>query len=642
MFDLFRSRTKAIRYLLGALLLLVALSMVITLIPGFGSGGAGSEQIIAEIGKDVLTAREVQLNIQAALRSKTIPPDMAQHYVPDYVNRMITERAVAYQAARMGFEVTEAELALSIQSMMPQLFQDGKFAGREAYAAFLAQQNLSIPEFESNVRKQMLLNRLRNIVLEGVVVTPLEVEREYRRRSEKIKIDYVVYTADRLRSQVQVSPAELRAFFDQRRTSYRIPEKRGFQMVVIDEARVSAKYSISDAELRRAYEENKERYRTPERVHVRHILLKTTGKPKEEIAKLKTRAEGLLKQLKGGADFAELARKNSEDPGSAVKGGDLDWVARGQTVKNFEDAAFSLRPKELSGVITTEYGFHILQVLEKQPGRLKPFEEVKAELSAEFGKQAVYDRMQTIADQVRAALVANPSEAAALAQKFGVGLVKVDRAGQGDPIPEVGVRPEFWDAVAVLDKNQVTQVIPLAGDKLVVALLTDIFPSRQAEFDEVVAQVREQVMAVKADRAIEERYKEAASKLASLGGDLKKLAQATGGEFKSPPEVGRDGAVEGLGAATYISDAFDKPVGAIVGPVRAPAGAFVAKITAKTAADMSKLPAEREAILLQLKRKKATERNDLFEDGLLVQLIRQGKVKIHEDAIKRLVASYRG
>ena len=641
MFDLFRSRAKAVRYLLGALLVLVALSMVITLIPGFGGAGPADDPVVAVIGGEDLTVREVQLNIQAALRGRTIPPEMVSTYVPQYVNQMIAERALAFQARRLGFEVTEADLAQAIQSMFPQMFQDGKFVGREAYQMFLSQQNMSIAEFESNVRKQMLLTRLRNIVLEGVLVTPGEIEAEYRQKSEQIQVDYVGFLPASYRAQIQVSPQEIQARFQRDAAAYRIPEKRSFQIVIVDEARVTAGFNLPDLELRRAYEASKDRYRTPERVHVRHILLKTTEKPKEEVDKIRKRAEDLLKQIRGGADFAALAGKNSEDPGSAAKGGDLDWVARGQTVKNFEDTAFSLKPKELSGVITTEYGFHILQLLEKQEARVKPFEEVKGELASEIKRQAVIEKVQTSADQIREQLVKSPQQAADIARKFDAQLVEVDKAGPGDPIPEIGVNQDFAEAVQALRKGQVTQIIQLAGNKLVVAVLTDITPSRQAELGEVEKQVREQLLNEKARDLAKQKSQDAAQKLSGVAGDLRKLAQLTGGEFKSPPPFGRMSAVEGIGASSYVIEAFAKPVGSVLGPIQAAENFFIVKVTGRIEADMSKLPADRDALATQIKRKKAGERRELFDDGVVAALIREGKLKIHENAVRRLVGAYR-
>ena len=641
MFDLFRSRAKAVRYLLGALLVLVALSMVITLIPGFGGSAPSDDPIVAEIGGENLTVRDVQINIQAALRGRTIPPDMVPTLVPQYVNQMIAERALAYQARRLGFEVTEADLAQAIQSVFPQMFQEGKFIGREAYQAFLAQQNMSIAEFESNMRKQMLLTRLRNIVLEGMLVTPDEIEAEYRMRNERIKVDYVMYSPDRFRPQIKVSPQEIQEKFKKEAASYVIPEKRSFQLISLDEARVAASLNVPDAELRRAYESNKDRYRTPERVRVRHILLKTTDKPKEEIDKIRKRIDDLLKQIKGGADFAELAKKNSEDPGSGAKGGELDWVTRGQTVKSFEDTAFSLKPKELSGIVTTEYGFHILQLLEKQEPRVSPFDEVKGALVAEIRSQSVMEKLQTSADQIHDLLVKTPQQAAEIARKFDAQFVTVDKAGVGDPIPEVGSNADFQETLKTLQVGQVSPVVQLPGNKLVVVVLTEIVQPRPAQLPEVEAQVREQLLTEKAREMARQKGQEASQKLNGVAGDLKKLAQSTGGEFKSAPEFGRDGAAEGIGGATYLVEAFVKPVGAVVGPIQVGDKFFFVKTTQKVEADKSKLPAEREAMVTAIKRKKATDRRDLFEDGVVAELIRQGKVKVHENAIRRLVGAYR-
>jgi peptidyl-prolyl cis-trans isomerase D len=315
MFDLFRSRAKAVRYLLGALLGLVALSLVITLIPGYGTPSAPSEQVVAEIGGEALTVREVQSTIQSALRGRQIPPEMLQFYVPQFVDQMITERAVAYQAQRMGFKVTDEELANAIRSMVAQYFP-GEIK-QDEYARFLAQQGLSIQEFERNVRQNLLRLRLENIALEGAVVTPDEVEKEYRRKNDKVKLEYIKWTppAD-LRSQVTLTDADLRGFYESQKAQFTVPEKRSFHLLIADEAKVGASFQIPEAELRAAYTAQIDKYRTGDRVKIRHILIKTTEKSPAEQAAAETKAKDLLKQIRGGADFAELAKKNSDDPGS--------------------------------------------------------------------------------------------------------------------------------------------------------------------------------------------------------------------------------------------------------------------------------------------------------------------------------------
>lgn len=643
MFDLFRSRAKAVRYLLGALLLLVALSMVVTLIPGWGSMPVDRDQPVAQIGKEVLTQREVHFQIQNAIRNKAFPAEMAYVYVPQLIDQMITERALAYEAERLGLRVSEAELAQAIRSMVPQLYPDGKFLGREAYAAFLAQQNLTIPQFEANVRKQMLLTKLENLAGEGAIVTQEEIEREYRRRNEKIKLEYIVIPMSKLRAEIQVTPEEIRAQYERNRPLYQIPEKRSFDVLVIDELEVGKRVEIPEAELRKAYQSNLEAYRTPERVHVRHILLKTAEKPKEEIPKIRARAEELLKQLRAGADFAELARKNSEDSGSAEKGGDLGWIVRGQTVKAFEDAAFTLRPKELSGVISTEYGFHILQVLEKEAARLKPFEEVKEELARERKRQQVFELMQKLADEAAAELNKAPDRAAEIAARLKLPLIKAEKVARGEVIAGLpGGSPQIHEAVAGLQKGRATPPIQIDSNKLAVAVLKEIYPSRPAEFAEVEERVRQEAIHRKLQERLEQRAKQIMEQARASGGDLKKVAQATGFEFRTTQEFGPDGAADGIGPAATVIEGFAKPVGELFGPVAVGDQRFICKVAARTAPDMSKLAEQRSAILLELKARKARERRELFVDSVRTRLIREGKVKIYEDVIRRLAAAYSG
>lgn len=640
MFDLFRSREKSVRYLLTGLLVLVALSMVTYLIPGSGMGGGYAEDtVIAEIGKDTLTMRDVQTNLQAAMKNRSLPPELAAQLIPQYVNQMISERALAFEAERLGFDVSDDDLAQAIRSIFPQLFPNGQFAGRDVYQAMLAQQNLSVAQFERDLRKQLLLTKIRNLALEGVVVTPDEVEKEFRRRNQKIKLDYVALTADKYRSQATVTPQEIKDDYEKNKPGFQVPMKRSYDLLIADEDQITKAIAIPETELRRAYEQNRDRFRTPERVHVRHILLKTADKPKDEIPKIKEKAEALLKQVKGGADFADLAKKNSEDPGSAAKGGDLDWISRGQTVKNFEESAFSLKPGETSNLITTEYGFHIIQVLEKQEARVKPFEEVKDELANERKKQMVYDRMQTSADQARQLLSQNPTQADAIAKKLGLEVVHVEKAGLADAAPQLGANADLQNALNSMKKGEVTPVIQ-AGNKLAVATITEIFPPRQAELNEVEEQIRTRLVDQKASRLLEQKSNELAEKLKAPKAELKQVAKAMGLEVKSTGEFDINGAAEGIGPGTVFTDAFSKNAGEVVGPMRVADKTIFGRIVSKTEADMSKFAQERAALQEQLKSKLANERKELFEDSVVTALVKAGKVKIHEDAVKRLVQAY--
>ncbi len=642
MFDLFRSRAKAVRIVLGALLLLVAASMVTYLIPGGFSNQGGQDQVLAEFGKQPLTVTDFQQRMEMARRNRSIPPGAGAMFAQQTFEQMINSEALAYEAQLLGIVITDADLVRALRATLPQLFPNGQFVGAQAYADMLAQQNLTIPEFEAQSRRDLLLTRLTGLITDNVVVTPEEAVRDYQRREQRVKLEYVALSPAKLTSQITITPVEIRTYYDGLKAAYRIPERRSFQMLVVDAARVGQRIVLSDDQLRRFYDQNKEQYRIPERVHVRHILLKTDEKQPSQVGPIEAKAQDLLKQLKAGANFADLARKYSEDPGSGAKGGDLDWIVRGQTVKAFENAAFSLKPNEISGVIKTEYGFHIVQVLEKQEARVKPFEEVKDQIAQDRRKQMAYDTMQQLADQAHDELVRHPQQAAEIAGRLGVDLIPVDNVAPGQPLPVFGPNPDFSDAIASLASGGVTPVMQAPGDKLAVAVLTGVVPARQAELSEVEGQVRTAITRLKIGDAAKQTATQLLDKVRASGGDLRKVAQEMGLEVKTTQAFGPDGAADGIGSASLLQPAFDQPAGSVFGPTQIEGQQFVCRIVEKVPADMTRFEAQRADIVAALKEKKAREHVELFVDSVRSALIRDGKIKIHQQVVDRVMAASRG
>lgn len=643
MFDLFRSRDKAVRILLTAILSLVTLSMIGYLIPGYGGSGGSSanDNVVAEVGPSTVTVREVQNAIQAVTRAREMPPEMMAHYVPQIINQMITEKALVYEAGRMGIHVTEAETAKAIRDQMPNLFPNGQFVGKEAYAALLAQRDLTIPQFEQSMSEQIALNRLRNIALESTVVSKTDIEREFRLKNEKTAIEYVKLDPQKLQAEIKPSLEDLKDYFEKNKAAYRIPEKRAMKLVIVDPAKITESIALSDAQVRQAYEQNKDHYRVPDRVKARHILLMTQGKPASEEPKLKAQAEDLLKQLKGGADFAELAKKYSDDPGSKEKGGDLGWFGKGQMVPEFEAATFALKPNEISGVVKTSYGFHIIQVLEKEQAHLKTFDEVKDQIATELKKQKGQQLVQSTLDDAQAALKKNPAQVDQIAQQYHLGVVNVEKAGPGDPIPEIGVNREFQDSIATLKKGEISQPVSVPGNRMIMAVITNIFPAHPATFEEAEAQVRPALIFDRASRLAVQKADELAAKVKADNGDLKKAAQSMGLAVTEAPAFTRNGAIEGLGSPDAIPETFTKPVGTVFGPTVIGSFRVVGKITERIDANMTDLPAQADAIRDDIKHTKARERDALFEDGIREKLLKDGKIKIHQDVMKRL-AGYQG
>jgi peptidyl-prolyl cis-trans isomerase D len=643
MFDLFRSREKSVRILLGALLLIVALSMLTYLIPNYNSGAGGaSDSVIAEIGGDKITLQEVQRLVQNTVRSRQLPPEILPNYVPQMIDGMITERAMLYEAKRLGYEVSDADVAEFIRQTAPGLFQGGQFVGKEAYAAMLAQNDLTIDQFENDLRRQVLITRLRNVAMEGTIVTPAEIEQAFRRKNEKIRVDWVKLTTDKFKNELQPTQQEIQEYYKANITQFQVPEKKNLTLLIADQAKIEASLNPTDEELQRIYSQNKESFRTPERVRARHILVKTQGKPANEEAALKAKAENILKQVKAGGDFAKLAKENSDDTGSAAKGGELgDWITHGQTVPEFEKSVFNLKPGQTSDLVKTMFGYHIIQVLERQDAGLRTFAEVKGDLATQWKKQRAADIVSQASDKAQQAWQKNPNNPEKVAAEFNMQVMRFDNFGPGSTIPELGPAPDLEQALAGVKKGGIASAVT-AGTKVVVAQVNDVIPAHPAPLAEVESQVREAISGRRAETVLRKHADELIAKTKEMGGDLAKAAKALGLEVKTSDYVDRSGKIEGLGEASYISEGFGKPVGTLLAPITTPdRGTVISKVAGRVEADMSGFEAQRATIRDEIKRQRANDRNMLFEAGVKDALIKQGKIKIHQDVINRLLASYR-
>ncbi|HLW77371.1 MAG TPA: peptidylprolyl isomerase, partial [Bryobacteraceae bacterium] len=430
--------------------------------------------------------------------------------------------------------------------------------------------------------------------------------------------------------------------------SYAIPEKRSFTVVVLEQDKVAQSIELTDAQLRAAYSANLDNFRTPDRVHVRHILIMTQNKPDSEKKALLAKAEDVLKQVKAGGDFAALAAKYSDDTSNKDKGGDLGWIVHGQMVAPFEKASFALQPHQISGLVTSEFGYHIIECLEKESARTKPFDEVKGTIAEDLRRQAVTDKMQTMSDQLEAALAKAPANAADIAKQYGASVVTVTDAQPGSPIPSLGASPEIDNALSQMKKNDVSQVITLPANRLAVAILNDKKPARPAELNEVQDKVRSAMLADKAAGLAVEKAKDAAAKIRG-GEDMAKVAKSYGLSVTESIEFTHADSVEGLGTASQIPDAFTKPIGSVIGPVNddpnhptagMPAN-VVYQIVSQTHVDPSKLSNERTQVAQQLKYAKGGAEVQLLMDSVFSQMVASGKVTVHKDAIKQMMANFR-
>jgi peptidyl-prolyl cis-trans isomerase D len=648
MFDLFRSREKSVRIVLGGVLVMVAASMLLYLVPSYNSGMSDKEAVVAEVGGEDITVTDVKRLIEKTMKGRQLPPEVLPNYIPRIIDQMVADRALEYQATQLGFQVTDQDVATAVRQLLPaELFPGGKFAGKEAYAMMLAQQNLTIGEFEADVRRQILIHRLIDVAIEGAVVSDLEIELMFKARSEKIKIQYVKLTADQFKKEVDPSPAELQRYFTANVGQYQDPPRRNLTILYLDPNKLAETAPPTDKDLEAVYKQNIEQFRTGERVKVRHILLKTQGKPPADESRIKAQADDILRQVRGGAKFGDLVDKYTEDVASKSDAPNREpglgageyWVEKnGQMVKEFETAAFTLKPGQ-SDVIKTTYGYHVFQVVEHQDARVKPFDEAKADLSKQLKIQRAQGFLQAASEKAETMLRADPTHPDKVAAELSMQLIRVERYEDGQAVPEIGMNPDFSRSLESLKPGEVSQPISLPGSRLVLAIVTGAIPPRQRSFEESQAAVRERLIESRLAGVLQKHAQELYDK-ARINNDLEGAAKSLGFQVKTSEAFSRSDTVKDLDLATHFQEGFRLADGTVYGPMLLTTGTVVARVVSHIAPDMAELPGQRAKIRDDIKSQKAKERNDLFEAGVMSELERRGKVKIHKDVIEQMIAGY--
>ena len=639
MFNLFRSKGRAVKLMLGGLLFLVALSMLVYLVPNYNDPTQTSgDPIVLQVGDNKVKLSEAQATFQQQLSQTQVPAEMMAVYFPQFLEGMKSEYAVLEQARRLGIGASDDEVLAEIMQApaFAPFFKDGKLVRRAEFEAALAARGGTADQLFKVVRDQITSVKLRDVIAESTVVTPAELEEEYKRKYERATVDFISFNEGDLRSSVVVTDADIQKYYETNKSSYQQPEKYSFRVLVLSQDKIAANLNISEQELRAEYSAALENFRTPEKVHARHILLGIDGKSDADKKTIRAKAEELVKQAKGGADFAELAKKNSEDSGNASLGGDLGTFPRGQMAKEFEDAAFALKPNEISGVVTTQFGYHIIQVVEKIPSVVTPFEAVRSDLERELRSSKVAEAMETAKSQMRAELLKNPAGAAAVASKFGAELITVSEAGRGQAIPTLGVTPEIDGLLPGLQPGGVTEALTLPGDRAAVAVLDKKIPGRPSTLAEAQAAIREQLLNAGAAKLLADRSKDAAERIRK-GENMEAVAKSVGATLDGASNFGITDSLPSLGPAVFLQDAFTKGVGTVVGPVVLQGRTVIVKVIGKADADMSGLAAERSTLLAGLKGARAQQSDRLWMDSIVRNLTESGDIVVNQEAVQQYV-----
>jgi peptidyl-prolyl cis-trans isomerase D len=369
---------------------------------------------------------------------------------------------------------------------------------------------------------------------------------------------------------------------------------------------------------------------------VSHILFKTTGKTPEEIAKIRATAEDVLKQLKAGADFSELAKKYSEDT-SAQSGGALGWIVHGQTVKEFEQAAFSMKPGQISDLVTTTYGIHILKVTDKQFAHLQTLDEVKESIRSALEKEKLEVAQESFARNLEREFKANPKEFDALARKEGLEVKETPLFKKRQAVPDLGNDEGLQNLIFQLSEGEVGGPMSLPKGLVIVQLL-QIVPEHRPKLDEVRAQVEEDYRAEESKKLARQKAEEFASQVKN--GDFNKVAQKDGLTVKESKEFTRLENLENLISGTELGTAFTLAPGQTSDAQSVGTDYIVFRVVSHTPPDEASFAQQQEQIREQLLNQKRSLAFEIYRQNLKQELQRSGELKINDSALKQFLSGY--
>jgi|KBSMisStandDraft_5_1062788.scaffolds.fasta_scaffold00117_39 peptidyl-prolyl cis-trans isomerase D len=618
-------------------LVLVVLAFVIAYIPSFvtGTGTASSGDTVAVVEGHQITSDEFKRTYTAQLQAyrSQYGGQMNDQLLKQLgietqiLQQMVDEKAQLAEADRLGIQVSDDEVRQRILAI-PAFQENGHFIGDQRYQQLLRMQRppLAPSDFENGIRRSLTMEKLRASLTDWLSIADKELEQEYRRRNDKVKLAVVSFPADKFRSQATATDQEVAAYFDGHKNDFKIPEKRKIRYLLIDLDAVRAKVVVAPGDVERAYNDNIEQYSTPEQVRASHILLKTEGK---DDAAVKAKVEDLLKQAKAGADFGELAKKYSEDEGTAKNGGDLDYFTRGKMVPEFDEVAFTLQPGQISGVVKSPFGYHIIKVTDKKVGTRRTLADMRQQLT----DQLAYERAQLQASELAANLekqISKPADLDKVAKAQGLTVQESGFFAKDEPIMGLGPSPEAAARAFDVKIGDVSPALRAARGFVFVAPTAKQDPY-VPKLEEVKDRVRDEVVKIKARDLARQKAAEVAAKLKG-GSDFDKAAKAAGVDVKTTESITRDAPIPDLGNAPTVADAaFRLSAGSVSDPIATDNGAAVVKVVEKQETSPSDYALAKDKFRDEV----LAERRSRFFGAYMVKAKQRMKIEVNREALQK-------
>lgn len=652
MIKFLQSGNKAAKYILAGFLLILAASMVTYLIPGFmGSDTVTTSGVVATVGGQEIHREDVSRIVDEERQQQAYPSQFIPFLNQRAVQELIQEAEIAYEGERLGLNVSDKELQDELQNgaYKQTLFPNGKWIGADQYKQLLLQYNRTPETFEREVKANLLRRKLFSVVAANATVSESDLNQAFKDKNTKVKFQYALIKMEDVLKTIKPTDTELRAFFaaNQMRYLNAIPEKRAIRYFVLNDKDAESKITVDPAEVQNYYASNHDAFSMPARVRARHILISTPpagpdGKvdPKA-VDEARAKAQDILKQLKAGGDFAALANKYSNDPGNedltthAKKGGELGWFNKGAMVPEFDAKAFSLNKGEISDPVQTSYGFHIIQVEDKEDARMKPLSEVKAEIEKTLKQQKLNAQLNKLSAE--AGDIAQKQGLEKAAAKYNAPIQSSNPVAQTDSLAGIGSQPTFMSAVFGATEKSGPQIgrIPTG---YVIFEVTKIEPPRKPSFEEIKDRVATDFKNERGADLLRRKTQEMADR-AHAEHDLAKAAKEAGATIKTSELVGRTGQVTDIGSmGGPASAAFNLKQGEISGPLTFGQNQGVLQVVERQEPSTSDpdFAKQRDQLHDELIQQKQQELLSMFMGDLSARLEKEGKVKINKAEMDNL------
>jgi peptidyl-prolyl cis-trans isomerase D len=583
----------------------VSVGMVVYLIPGLTGMGTGSADSYATIyphwyslylsSGDPVSQQRVEMMARQQLQQQRYPdsPMILNLFEQRVGQQLIQQQVMLVEAEKLGIHANDNDVIQYLHTGQAGqvLFPNGKFIGQDQYTNLIATRfNLSVKDFEDDVKHDIAVRRLQALITAGVTVGDQEVRDTYRKGNVKIKFDYAVLSSEDLRKTINPSDAELEAFFKKNAARYAtgVPEERKITYFAFTPNELPGGVpQPSQQEIQQYFTAHQAEYTVPEQARSRHILIKVdAGADAKTDAAAKAKAEGILKQLQAGGNWTDLAKQNSDDPGSKDSGGELGFAQSGRMVPEFDKAIFGQKIGEIK-IVKSQFGYHIVQVEERQTAHSQQLNEVLPTIQATLIRQNSAKAEQDYAQVLTSEAIKNGLSKAAAAHHLEVVTTpSVARQGVIAALPD---GTQMLGKAFQAKQGDPPQFAP-TGEGFAVFQVTGVSPAHVPNFADWKSHVLTDYQEEQLPSLVNQKLNELAAK-AKAENDLAKAAKELGATVKTSDLVGESGQVPDLGQVGQIApQLFELKAGDFSGPINTGRTAVVAKIVDKqepTAAEIA-------------------------------------------------------